>query len=435
MSVKSKIRVRIAPSPTGFVHVGNVYGALFNYAFARKNNGTFILRIDDTDQKRHVEGAEEVLYSGFEWLGIRWDEGPDKGGQYGPYKPSEKIDKYQKIAHDLVNQGLAYEEDGAIKLKSPKKDFSWNDAIRGEITFPETEVKDFVILKSDGFPVYHFNSVVDDIEMEITHVIRGEEHISNTPRQIALFEALKASPPVFAHFPTLRNSEHKKLSKRRDPVDLRLYREAGYLPEALVNFLCLLGWSHPEEKEIFSINEFIDKFSLERVRKAGPIFDSKKLDWINGMYIRQLTDDEFIRHLKTHLSSDTNDEFLGKITPLIKERINKLADAEDLLKFFWEKPQVEKPLFENEQSTLHIASALETLRKVPGWSLEEINSSLKKAIEEKGFKTGDFYMTMRLVLAGKKVTPPINESMEILGKEETLSRLETAERVMTFSPR
>src|SRR3989344_2647685 len=431
MSVKSKIRVRIAPSPTGFVHVGNVYGALFNYAFARKNNGTFILRIDDTDQKRHVEGAEEVLYSGFEWLGIRWDEGPDKGGQYGPYKPSEKIDKYQKIAHDLVNQGLAYEEDGAIKLKSPKKDFSWNDAIRGEITFPETEVKDFVIIKSDGFPVYHFNSVVDDIDMKISHIIRGEEHISNTPRQIALFEALAAKHPVFAHFPTLRNEEHKKLSKRRDPVDLRLYREAGYLPEALVNFLCLFGWSHPEEKDKFSLSEFVREFTLERVRKSGPIFDTTKLDWLNGQYIRELSDEKLVQHIKEFVATDVSDELLKQVAPLIKERINKFSEVEPLIKFFWKTPAVGKELFEDPtKSLLHVSTALRVLTSVKDWSLDTINSALQEGITEKEFKIGEFYMTMRLSLTGIKTTPPINETMVILGQDKVLEILQEAEEVL-----
>ena len=423
-----KVRVRIAPSPTGYVHIGNVYGALLNYAFARKNGGDFILRLDDTDQKRHVEGAEEVLYAGLQWLGLEWNEGPDKGGPHAPYRPSEKIQKYKEIANDLITHGLAYEEDGAIKFKSPEKDFTWNDAIRGQITFPASEVKDFIILKSDGFPVYHFNSVVDDIEMEITHVIRGEEHISNTPRQMALFEALGSKQPVFAHFPTLRNADHKKLSKRRDPVDLRFYRNAGYLPDALINFLCLLGWSHPEEKEVFSLDEFIENFSLERVRKAGPIFDTKKLDWLNGVYIRKLDDEELARLLNKFISADTSVEFLKTVIPLIKERINKLSEAEGLLAFFWTRPTVGRETFISEQSTRHIAEGLVTLRRVPEWNIDELNAALSKTIKEKEFKTGDFYMTLRLTIAGTKITPPINESMIILGKDEVLYRLEEAQK-------
>ncbi|MDO8452725.1 MAG: glutamate--tRNA ligase family protein, partial [bacterium] len=369
------VRTRIAPSPTGFVHVGSAFGALFNWAFARKNGGSFILRVDDTDRKRHVEEAEAAIYSGLSWLGLDWDEGPDIGGKFGPYRPSEKLEHYQKIAGGLIEKGLAYKEDGAVMFKSPGKDFEWEDAIRGKIAFPASEVKDFVIMKSDGFPVYHFNSVVDDIDMKISHIIRGEEHISNTPRQIALFEALGAEHPVFAHFPTLRNEEHKKLSKRRDPVDLRFYREAGYLPEALVNFLCLFGWSHPEEKDKFSLEEFIDKFTLERVRKSGPIFDTTKLDWLNGQYIRELDDEKLVNYLKEYVASNVSGELLNQIAPLIKERINKFSDVEPLIKFFWETPAVDKELFEDSsKSLLHISTALGVLTNVKDWNLDNINS-------------------------------------------------------------
>lgn len=430
----AQIRTRIAPSPTGYVHVGNVYGALFNYAFARKNGGTFILRLDDTDRKRHVEGAEEVLYAGFNWLGLDWDEGPDKGGDCGPYRPSEKLEHYQKIADELIEKGLAYKEDGAIMFKSPGKDFEWDDAIRGKIVFPASEVKDFVIIKSDGFPVYHFNSVVDDIDMKVSHVIRGEEHISNTPRQIAIFEALGATHPVFAHFPTLRNEEHKKLSKRRDPVDLRLYREAGYLPEALINFLCLFGWSHPEEKDKFTLEEFIDKFTLERVRKSGAIFDTTKLDWLNGQYIRELDDLKFIALAEEYITTDVNSELLEQVLPLVKERISKFSEIEPLIKFLWETPVIGPDLFEDQmKSLLHLSTALGVLAGVDSWTLENINSALQSGIREKEFKVGEFYMTMRFSLAGQKITPPINESMEIMGKDIVLQRLSEVEKVLLES--
>ncbi|MFV1917654.1 MAG: glutamate--tRNA ligase, partial [Patescibacteria group bacterium] len=284
---KSTIRVRIAPSPTGFAHVGTAYTALFNYAYVKKNQGKFVLRLEDTDIKRHVKGAEEAIYDGLSWLGLNWDEGPVKGGKYGPYRQSERLEIYKEKANELKGNGLAYEDDGAIRFKNPGKDISWEDKVRGKVTFPGGEVTDFVLLKSNGYPTYNFAVVVDDILMKISHVIRGEEHISNTPRQLALYYALRQKPPEFAHLPTLRNKERKKLSKRKDPVDLRIYQKEGYLPEALVNFLCLLGWSHPKEKEIFLLSEFVKLFSLNRVRKAGPIFNVEKLDWINGEYIRR----------------------------------------------------------------------------------------------------------------------------------------------------
>ena len=322
------IRVRIAPSPTGFAHVGTAYTALFNYAFARKNKGEFVLRLEDTDTKREVKGAEKAIYTSLSWLGLEWDEGPDKGGKYGPYKQSERLDIYKKYTKILLDKKIAYEDDGAIRFKNPGDDVSWNDLVRGEVTFPGGEVTDFVLVKSDGFPTYNFAVVVDDLKMKITHVIRGEEHISNTPRQIAVYKALGEKIPEFAHLPTLRNKDRKKLSKRRDPVDLKNYQEEGYLPEALINFLGLLGWSHSEEKEKFDLDEFVEKFSLERVRKSGPIFDTDKLDWLNGEYIKENSD---LAKLLSDFYGDKYDKkTLEKTGPLVKERINKLSEYEGL---------------------------------------------------------------------------------------------------------
>lgn len=425
-----QVRVRIAPSPTGFAHIGTGYMALFNYAFAKKNNGTFIVRLEDSDLKRHVPGAEEAIYAGLNWLGLKWDEGPDVGGPFAPYRVSEKLDLYKKIAEKLISEGKAYQDEGAVRFKNTGEDMGWTDLVRGDIVFPGSEVTDFVIMKSDGYPTYNFYVVVDDVQMEITHIIRGEEHISNTPRQLALYKALNYEVPQFAHLPTLRNSEHKKLSKRRDPVDLRLYRGQGYLPEALINFLCLLGWSHPEGKELFNLDEFIEKFTLERVRKAGPVFDTKKLDWLNGMYIRQMDNVALASTLNRFISADTSTQFLLKIVPLIKERISKLGDAENLLKFFWKKPQVGREMFKNDKSLEFITSALEVLRETADWTLESVNEALAQRVKDKGYKTGEFFMCLRLAITGQEVTPPLNESMVILGKEEVLVRLETAQKVL-----
>ena len=424
------VRTRIAPSPTGVAHVGTAYTALFNYAFAKKNSGKFILRFEDTDVKRNVKGAEEAIYAGLSWLGISWDEGPDVGGKVGPYKDSERLEIYKKYAEQLVEEGRAYKNEGAIRFKNPGEDVSWQDLVRGKVTFPGGEVTDFVIIKGDGYPTYNFAVVIDDIEMKITHVIRGEEHISNTPRQLALYKALGADPPEFAHLPTLRAPDRKKLSKRRDPVELRFFREEGYLPEALINFLCLLGWSHPEEKEIFSIDEFIDKFTLERVRHAGPIFDWKKLEWINGMYIRNMDDVTLVHLINEHIAASVPVTLVEKIAPLAKERITKLSEAEPLLEFFWKEPQMDKASFEEEKAPVHVAAALHTLAGVKSWALAEINKTLESEIQEKGFKTGEFYMTMRIALTGKKITPPINESMEILGQDKVLHRLSDAEKIL-----
>lgn len=420
------VRTRIAPSPTGFPHVGTAYVCLLNYAFTRKNHGELILKVDDSDTKRNIEGAEVAIYSGLQWLGFDWDEGPDRGGKHSPFKVSEKLDTYKKYADKLIAEGKAYEDSGAIRFKNPGEDLSWKDQIAGEIKFPGGEVTDYVIIKSDGFPTYNFYTVVDDHEMEITHVIRGEEHISNTPRQLATYKALGWKHPEFAHFPTLRNAQHKKLSKRTDPVDLRFFREQGYLPEALVNFLGLLGWSHPKGKEIFSLDEFVENFSLERVRRAGPIFDTKKLDWLNAQYIVQKPDAE--------LATSINQYSMFKVTPemaaLLKTRINKLSQADELLSLFERQPQLSVDLFEDPSSIRFITTALEALGRLHKWTLEHINLRLSKEIEQKGYKTGDFYMSLRLALAGKRITPPINESMVLLGQDAVVARLETAQKVL-----
>lgn len=430
MTGDKKIRTRIAPSPTGFAHVGTAYTALFNYAFARKNSGRFIIRLEDTDVKRHVQGAEGAIYAGLSWLGLSWDEGPDKGGPFGPYKQSERLDIYKEKANRLLKEGKAYEDEGAIRFKNPGEDVPWVDLVRGEISFPGEEVQDFVILKSDGYPTYNFGVVIDDTLMEISHVIRGEEHISNTPKQLVLYKAFGEKPPKFAHLPTLRAPDRKKLSKRRDPVDLRLYREQGYLPEALVNFLCLLGWSHPAEKEIFSLEEFVDNFDLSRVRSAGPVFDTQKLDWLNGVYIREKNADELTGLINEHISVSVPENLLKRIIPLIKERITRFSDVEPLISFFWQEPQIGKETFEDSKSTVYITSALNALSGVKDWKLGEINSALSEEVKEKGFKTGDFYMALRLALAGKRITPPINESMAVLGQDKVLHRLEEAQKVL-----
>ena len=408
-----KVRTRIAPSPTGFAHVGIAYTALFNYAFARSKNGQFIIRVEDTDIKRHVKGAEEAIYKGLSWFGIDWDEGPDKGGKYGPYKQSERLEIYQKRAKELVKNSLAYEEKGAIRFKNPGEDMGWKDLVRGEINFPGGEITDFVILKSDGYPTYNFAVVVDDILMKISHVIRGEEHVSNTPRQLALYKAFKTKPPEFAHHPTLRNKDRKKLSKRRDPVDLRIYKEEGYLPEALVNFLCLLGWSHPEGKEIFDLDEFVKKFGLSRVRKAGPIFNLEKLNWMNGEYLRKTENSKLKTQIYEYFGKKYPKDLIGKTIPFVKDRIKKLSEYESLAGFFFKKPKIDKKLLGKNYKE-HLKAAMIAL---------ENNKSLEDVPKKNNFKTGDFFMDLRIAITGKRVTPPINDSIAILGRKETLERL------------
>ena len=415
------IRVRIAPSPTGFAHVGTAYTALFNYAFAKKKDGVFVVRIEDTDVSRHVKDAEEAIFKGLSWLGIEHQESVKKKGRFGPYRQSEKLEVYKKKAEELVKSGLAYKDEGAIRFKNPGKDVSWDDKVRGEITFPGGEITDFVILKSDGYPTYNFAVVIDDLAMEITHVIRGEEHVSNTPRQLALYKAFEEDAPIFAHHSTLRNKKKQKLSKRRDPVDLKMFKKKGYLPEALVNYLCLLGWSHPKEKEIFSLDEFVKEFTLERIRKSGPIFDTEKLDWLNGEYIRKMDDGELVERIDKFCSGKYETEKLTKIIPLVKERIKLLSEFEDYVDFFFKSPKVKKSLL-GENSKKHLSAAVKVLGKV-NFEKEEMDKALLEEIKKNDFHTGKFFMDLRIAITGNKQTPPINESIIILGKEETLKRI------------
>lgn len=419
------IRVRIAPSPTGYAHVGTAYTALFNYAFAKHTSGKFIIRIEDSDLKRNIEGAEQKIYEALDWLGISWDEGTTKGGGYGPYKLSERLTLYKQKAKELLEKGLAYEDEGAIRFKNPKETVSWNDLVRGEISFPGEEITDFVMMKSDGYPTYNFNVVVDDIAMEITHVIRGEDHISNTPRQIALYKAFGAKVPEFAHHPMLLNNKKQKLSKRDASVDVMEYKGMGILPEAFINFLSLMGWSHPTEKEIFDIHEFTKEFTLERVRKSGAIFDMNKLLWMNQQYIQQAE----ISNLKSQITNFFDNKYdeakIGEIVPLINTRIKTLKEFESIAGFFFSEPEVNSNLYEENYKD-HIGSSLSRLENLNDWTKEKIDEALMAEVTKKGYHTGKFFMHMRIAITGSKVTPPMSESLVILGKEETVKRLQKA---------
>lgn len=408
----SEVRTRVAPSPTGIIHVGTGYISLFNWAYARKNKGKFILRLEDTDVKRHVKGAEEIIDEGLEWLDLVPDE---------KYRQSDRLDLYKKKAKELVDKGLAYEDEGAIRFKNPGDDITFTDLVRGEVTFPGSEVTDFVIVRTDGMPLYNFVVVVDDIEMKISHIIRGEEHISNTPRQLALYKAFGLTPPKIAHIPLLRNPDRSKISKRKNSVSLLWYREEGYLPQALLNFFALLGWSHPRGLEIFDLDEFVKVFDFDHIHKTGPVFDLAKLDWINGEYIRR-TEDSKLKTQIQNLFPKYPEKLVDKVLPLVKDRIKKLTEFDNLAGFFLEKRKVDKGLF-GENSQKHLKAAFEALSEVSKWDKASLDNSLLKVIEKSGFKTGDFFMDLRIAVSGSKVTPPINDSILVLGKKETLERI------------
>jgi len=415
-----EIRTRFAPSPTGFLHVGGVYTALFNYSFAKKNKGKFILRIEDTDVKRHVAEAEKVITDGLKWLGLSYDE--------GPYHQSERLKEYQQYAQQLIDKNLAYEKEEAVWFKVPQGKTSWNDLIRGKIEFENKQIQDFVILKSDKYPSFNFAVTIDDWQMKISHVIRAEEHISNTPRQIMVYRALGADVPEFAHLPLLRNPDHSKISKRKDPVAIFWYQQQGYLPEALINFLCLLGWSHPEGKDIFSIEEFIKNFSFERVSKSAPIFDFKKLDWLNGVYIRQKANGDLLKLLKPFTDKKMTDGLIEKTIPLVKERLVKLSDYPSLVDFFIKEPKIDKQLLikkgggDSNLIKKQFEEILDKLEKVE-WKVTSLENLFRNFVQAKNYHLGKFFMAVRIALTGKTATPPLFETMEVLGKGKTLSRI------------
>lgn len=423
--MKIALRARIAPSPTGMAHIGTGYIALFNWAFAKKHNGAFVLRLEDTDQKRHVPEAEQVIYDTLKWLGIEADESPIKEGTLGPYRQSQRLDMYKKVAEKLKIGGMAYEKDGALWLSIPKTgSFSWDDAVRGHIEFDVANLKDWVIVKSDGFPTYNFANVIDDSTMRITHVIRGEEHISNTPLQLSAYQALGLTPPLFAHLPVLRSADHKKLSKRRDPVSLLWFKEQGYLPAALLNFLALQGWSHPDGKELFSKEEFSKLLTLERVRTSAPIFDFQKLNWLNGEYIRALPDVEFIKLAASFSKIKLSPSQWKAIAPLAKDRTKVLSEIDSWVGFF-SAPVTPLSSDFSKMTKEYLSHSLTVLTSC-NWRKDTIQQTLLDAVDHtEGWKRGPFFMDLRLAITGKKISLPLIESMEILGKEECLKRIET----------
>lgn len=458
------IRTRIAPSPTGEdLHIGTLYTALINRVVAHKNKGSFIIRIEDTDRLRFVEGAEERMLKTLKNYGLDYDEGPDKDGNYGPYKQSERLDLYKKYAQELVDKGKAYycfctkerldeirkkaqeekripkydkfclnEKDPQVRIQKgdpyvirlnvpENEEVSFDDVVRGKITFNTKEIDDQVLLKSDGYPTYHLAVVVDDHLMEITHVIRAEEWISSTPKHILLYKAFEWKLPVFAHVPILRNPDKSKMSKRKNPVWASWYLNEGYLPEAVLNYLSLMGWSHPEQKEIFTMQEFEKVFDLKDLQPVGPAFDVVKLTWMNGEYIRMMKQEDLFKKISGFIGVDYNPQIIQKTIPLIQERIKKLSDYLLISEFFFKKPDKYDIELSDKKELLNKIS--ESLEKVTTWDANAIGESMQQTAKDSSMKNSEFFMTLRVAITGKKISPPLNESMELLGKEESLSRI------------
>jgi glutamyl-tRNA synthetase len=455
----SRVRVRIAPSPTGFAHLGTASTALYNVLFAHASGGTFVLRVDDTDVERNRPEYEVLIYESLHWLGLDWDEGPDKGGPDAPYRQSERLDLYKQHAARLLEEGKAYrcyctpEELDAerkqaqaekrpykysrrcltnppagrteftVRFKVPGGEVKFKDMIRGDMSFDSDLIGDFIIVKSNGYPVYQFASPVDDAVMKISHVIRGEEHLSNTPYHLMLIDALGYERPIaFAHMPLILAKDGTKMSKRKHPeTNLALYREQGYLPEALINYLALLGWNPGTSQEIFTFDELVRAFSFERVQHAGARFDWEKLNWINGEYIRRLEDEELALRLKPFLPN-LDDGTIKRAVPALKTRMARLADAAELLAYLWTDPP---PPAIDPESVERIRAAIGALQGVE-WEPAAIHDALMKVVEDSGSKPNKVFMPIRLAVTGKKISPPIDYTLALLPRDVAMSRLQRA---------
>jgi glutamyl-tRNA synthetase len=411
------VKVRMAPSPTGFLHIGGVRTFLFNWLFARGQGGECLLRIENTDTSREVAEAVDQIQESLRWVGIDWD---------GPVTfQLDTAERARELAHELVEKGHAYEDDGAIRFRQPKEGtVSWVDAVRGEIEFRNELLPDLVIVRSDGRPTYNFVSPVDDILDGITHVIRAEDHVSNTPSQINILRALGADLPVYAHVPNINGDDGKKLSKRHGALSVDEFRNDGYLPAALMNFLALLGWSYDDKTTIMSRHELIERFSLERVVPSPATLDYKKLDWMNGMYLRALQPDEYAHFLERWLRErdiDWPKQRVFATAPLVQEKIEKFSQYPDFVRFLFE--DVAPP--DGLDGTV-VRAAADRLERLPTWEAGAIEEDLRALVEELGEKPRTAFAPIRLAVTGSKISPGLFESLELLGRDESLRRLRAA---------
>ena len=472
-----KVRTRFAPSPTGRMHVGNLRTALYTYLIAKHEGGDFILRIEDTDQERHVEGAEDIIYRTLAETGLVHDEGPDKDGGYGPYVQSErqKAGIYMEYAKKLVEKGEAYycfctqerlntlkktvngeeimvydkhclhlskEEVEAnlkagmpfvIRQNNPKEGTTtFHDEIYGDITVDNAELDDMVLIKSDGYPTYNFANVVDDHLMKITHVVRGNEYLSSSPKYNRLYEAFGWQVPIYVHCPTITNEEHKKLSKRSGHSSFEDLLEQGFLTEAIVNFVALLGWSPANNQEFFTLEELVKEFDYHNMSKSPAVFDMTKLRWMNGEYIKKMDDDKFFEIAKPYLEAVIKKPLnLKKIAGMVKTRIETLLDIADQIDFFEEMPEYSADMYVHKKMKTTKENSLETLKEVlpileaqDDFSNDALFEALSKYVADKGVKTGLVMWPIRTAVSGKQMTPAgATEIMEIIGKEESLARI------------
>ena len=430
-------RVRFAPSPTGFLHIGSVRTALFNWLYARHTGGTFVLRIEDTDTARNTEQSLRTILDGLRWLGLDWDEGPEKGGPHGPYFQSQRAAIYQRRIQELKDKKLAYEREGAIRFKMTRQPIEVPDLIAGGVVRPlnETEMldPDFVIVRSDGNPVFHLVNVVDDIEMKITHVIRGEDHLSNTPKHIALFRAFGIEPPKYAHIPMILNPDGTKMSKS-DPdiakarlASLQTYVEDGYAPEAVRNYLCLLGWSPKDNREVIPIDDVVKLFDLPQILRNNARFDSSKLTWMNGEYLRAMPLDRFIQLARPFTGGHDDPNVLG----LVKEKVKLLKELPDWINYFFTEdypfdPEAVKKSCSGPQTGERLMKLADRFTSIASWNAASLETALKSLATEMGLKTGELIHPCRVAVSGKSAGPSLYHMLEVLGRDRVLARLRHA---------
>jgi glutamyl-tRNA synthetase len=409
------VRVRMAPSPTGLLHIGGVHTFLFNWLFARGRDGACMLRIENTDTSREVQEATEQIQRSLTWLGIDWD---------GPVTfQLDAMERCREIAARLVEEGAAYEDEGAIRFRMPEEGLTgWDDAVRGRIEFPNEQLEDVVLVRSDGRPTYNFASPVEDMDDAITHVIRGDDHISNTPKQIQILHALGHEPPVYAHVASILGTDGKKLSKRHGAVSVDEFHEAGYLPDALVNFLALIGWAPDGETTIMTRDEIVERFTLEAVSASPGTFDHAKLDWMNGVYLRALAPDAYADEVVKYLGErgvDWPEDRVRAMAPLVQEKVARLGEIADFTRFLFEDVAPDPSLLDRRI----LEAAAQALAAVDDWTAAELEVALKRLCEDLGEKPRTVFAPIRVAVTGSRVSPGLYESLELLGRETSLERL------------
>ena len=414
------VRVRFAPSPTGFLHIGGVRTALFNWLFARHHGGEFLLRIENTDRSREVEQSVEQIQASLSWLGLDWD---------GPIAfQLDRLERHGEVARLLVEEGKAYEDEGAIRLRAPDEGTtSWDDVVKDRIEVENRTVEDFVLLRSDGTPTYNFAAPVDDADSGITHVIRGEDHVSNTPKQILLLEAMGAALPEYAHVPNVFGLDGRKLSKRHGAVSVEEFRREGYVAAALMNYLALLGWSYDDKTTLFSRDELIRHFTLDRVGASPAIFDYAKLEWMNGVYLRALSPDEYADALVGYLHEqgyDWDQELARRAAPLVQEKIATLGAFPDFAGFLFHPVEPESAELDGSRPVL--AEARSRLAATEPFTAERIEAELRALAERLELKPRQAFQPIRIAVTGSKISPGLFESIELLGRDEALARLDAA---------